>query len=113
MAVYQFRGVVAASGKEVKGVRDADGPKGLRAALRKEGIVLTNAVEARTAEKKAGRDIQLFAFLKKPSVGDIAIVTTQLATLVRAGIPLTDAIAALVDQVEKEELKRVLASVRT
>ncbi len=113
MAVYQFRSVVAASGKEVKGVRDADGPKGLRASLRKEGIVLTNAVEARTAEKKAGRDIQLFAFLNRPNVGDVAIATRQLATLVRAGIPLTDALAALTDQVEKEELKRVLTSVRT
>lgn len=111
MAVFQFRGVVAASGKEVRGVRDADGPKGLRALLRREGIVLTSAVEAK-AQAKKGRDINLFAFLQRPSVGDIAVMTKQLATLVRAGIPLTEAIAALTEQVEKEELKRVLASVR-
>ena len=111
MAVFQFRGVVAASGKEVKGVRDAEGPKGLRAVLRREGIVLTSATEARTSEKKS-RDIQLFAFLNKPNTGDVAIATRQLATLVRAGIPLTDAIAALTDQVQKEEFKRVLANVR-
>ena len=39
-------------------------------------------------------------------------MTRQLATLVRAGIPLVDSIGALVDQVEKEELKRVLTVVR-
>ena len=113
MAIFQFRGIAAASGKEVRGVRDADSPKGLRVALRREGIVLTNAAEARTASSgKKGRDLQLFAFLQRPNTSDVAVVTRQLATLIKAGIPLTDAIGALTDQVEKEELKRVLASVR-
>lgn len=112
MAVFHFRGVSAASGKEVRGVRDADNPKGLRTMLRREGIVLTSATEAAAHAEKKGRELQLFAFFKKPSVSDIAVVTKQLATLVRAGIPLTESIAALTDQVEKEELKRVLASVR-
>jgi general secretion pathway protein F len=112
MAVFEFRGVVAASGKEIKGVRDAENAKGLRTVLRREGIVLTSAHEAKAAGAKKSRDIQLFAFMKRPSIGDVAILTRQLGTLVRAGIPLTDALAALGDQVEKEELKRVLASVR-
>jgi general secretion pathway protein F len=112
MSIYQFRGITAASGKEVRGVRDADSPKGLRAALRREGIVLTNATEAKAAAEKRSRDINLFAFLKRPSTSDVAITTRQLATLVKAGIPLAEAIGALTEQVEKEELKRVLASVR-
>ena len=112
MAVYQFRGITAASGKEVRGVRDADNPKALRAALRRDGIVLTNAAEARAAAAKRSRDINLLGFMRKPNTSDIAITTRQLATLVRAGIPLAEAIGALTEQVEKEELKRVLASVR-
>lgn len=112
MAVFQFRGVSASTGKEIRGVRDADNAKGLRAMLRREGIVLTNATEARAAEAKRGRELNLFAFFQKPNVSDIAVMTRQLATLVRAGIPLTESIAALTDQVEKDELKRVLASVR-
>jgi general secretion pathway protein F len=112
MAVFHFRGVAATTGKEIKGVREADSAKGLRTMLRKDGIVLTSATEARAhAEKKRG-SFDPFAFFKKPSVGDIAVLTKQLATLVRAGIPLNDAIGAMTDQVEKEELKRVLASVR-
>lgn len=112
MAVFQFRGVSAATGKEIRGVRDAENPKGLRAVLRREGIVLTSATEARAAEAKRGRELNVFAFFQKPNVSDIAVMTRQLATLVRAGIPLTEAIAALTDQVEKDELKRVLAGVR-
>jgi general secretion pathway protein F len=39
-------------------------------------------------------------------------MTRQLATLVRAGVPLVESVAALTEQVEKEELKRTLTSVR-
>jgi general secretion pathway protein F len=112
MAVFHFRGVSAATGKEVRGVRDADNAKGLRATLRREGIVLTSATEAAAHAEKKGRELNLFAWFKKPTVSDVAVLTRQLATLVRAGIPLTDAIGAMTDQVEKDELKRVLASVR-
>ena len=35
-------------------------------------------------------------------------MTRQLATLVRAGVPLVDSISALIEQVEKEALVRVL-----
>ncbi len=112
MAVFQFRGVTAASGKEIRGVRDADNPKALRASLRREGIVLTNATEARAASEKKARDIQLFAFLSRPNTGDVALVTRQLATLIKAGIPLADSIGALAEQVEKDQFKHVLAAVR-
>ena len=37
---------------------------------------------------------------------DIAILTRQLATLLHAGVTLVDALTALVDQTEKERLKR-------
>jgi general secretion pathway protein F len=112
MPVYHFRGVSAVTGRETNGVRDADSAKGLRTLLRREGIVLTSATEARAAAEKRGRDINLLAFFKRVSVGDVAIVTKQLATLVRAGIPLTEAIAAMTEQVEKDELKRVLGAIR-
>jgi general secretion pathway protein F len=39
-------------------------------------------------------------------------MTRQLATLVRAGVPLVDSVAALTDQVEKEQLVRVLTELR-
>ncbi len=112
MAVFEFRGVVAATGKTVRGVRDAENAKVLRTALRRDGILLTLATEETVAKAKAKRDIDLFKYFRRISGADVAVMTRQLATLVRAGIPLVDAIGALVDQVEKEELKRVLTVVR-
>jgi general secretion pathway protein F len=112
MAVFEFRGVVASSGKPVRGVRDAENAKVLRAALRRDGIMLTLATEETARKAKSAREIDLFKFFRRIGAADIAVLTRQLATLVRAGIPLVDSIGALVDQVEKEELKRVLTGVR-
>ena len=45
MAVFEYRGILSASGKQVHGVRDADNAKSLRAVLKREGILLTSAQE--------------------------------------------------------------------
>jgi general secretion pathway protein F len=112
MAVYEYRGIVIASGKATKGLRDADNPKQLRAILRRDGVMLTSATEEAKAKAKKKREIDLFAIFRRANSSDIAVMTRQLATLVRAGIPLVDAITALTEQVEKEDLKRVLTNLR-
>src|SRR3954469_9007787 len=113
MAVFEYRGILVASGKPVKGYRDADNAKSLRAVLRRDGILLTLASQE-SAEKAAAqkKKINLFAFLQRPKVSDVAVMTRQLATLVRAGVPLVASIAGLTEQVEKEQLVRVLTAVR-
>jgi general secretion pathway protein F len=112
MAVFEYRGLVAASGKQVHGVRDADNAKALRAVLRREGVMLTSAQEDASAKRARAKNLDLLAFARRVSVGDVAMMTRQLATLVTAGIPLVEAVAALTEQVEKLELKRVLTQVR-
>ena len=52
------------------------------------------------------------AVFRRVTVDDIAMMTRQLATLVGAGIPLVEAVSALIEQVDKEPLKRVLSTVR-
>ena len=112
MAVYEFRGIQVTSGKPVKGYRDADNAKALRTVLRREGILLTLATEESKKKAADKKRIDLLAFFRRPSAADIAVMTRQLATLVRAGVPLVDSIAALTEQVEKEQLVRVLTAVR-
>lgn len=112
MAVYEYRGIVISTGKSTKGVRDVDNPKTLRALLRKEGVMLTEATEERERKARAKKDIDLFVRLRMPSGSEIAVMTRQLATLVRAGVPLVDSLSALMEQVEKESLVRVLGQVR-
>jgi general secretion pathway protein F len=112
MAVYEFRGIQVATGKPVKGFRDADNAKSLRGVLRKEGVLLTLATEENKKKDTEKRKLDLLAFFRRPSTGDVAIMTRQLATLVRAGVPLVDSVAALTEQVEKEQLVRVLTALR-
>src|SRR5215471_1863243 len=114
MAVFEFRGVVASTGKPIKGVRDAENARALRTQLRRDGIMLTLVTEETNAKakKKGDLNIDLLKYFRRIGPADVAVMTRQLVTLVKAGIPLVDAIGALVDQVEKEELKRVLTVVR-
>lgn len=112
MAVFEYRGVLVATGKQTKGVRDAENPKALRMALRRDGIMLTSATEEAKAKASSKRNIDLLAIFRRVGTEDVASMTRQLGTLVRAGIPLVESISALTDQVEKEELKRVLTNVR-
>jgi general secretion pathway protein F len=112
MAVFEYRGILSASGKQVHGVRDADNQKVLRAVLKREGILLTNAreeVKARRGDK--GGEGGALSLFNRVSIDDVAMMTRQLATLVGAGIPLVEAVGALIEQMEKLQLKRVLTQV--
>jgi general secretion pathway protein F len=111
MAVWVYTGLAVSSGKKVTGVRDADNQKLLRAALKREGVLLTEASEEKRG-KKRGRSVNFGAFFNRVSIGDIAMLTRQLATLVGAGIPLVEAVSAMIEQVEKEELQKTLALIR-
>lgn len=112
MAVFEYRGILVSTGKQVKGVRDAENAKVLRTVLRKDGILLTTAAEENDAATKKKKSGSLFAFASRPSLNDVAVVTRQLATLIKAGIPLFESLTALIDQTENEALKRALTQVR-
>lgn len=125
MPVFEYRGL-AANGKTVTALKEADSPKALRAALRKEGVFLTEVVgqaeaglKAATKGAKAAASQALSSDINLRKLGrgrvstdDIAIMTRQLATLLGAGVTLVEALAAMVDQVEKEQLKRILSDVK-
>jgi general secretion pathway protein F len=118
MPVFEYRGLNE-SGKQVVGLKEADTPKTLRGLLRKDGVYLTDVVgeldsaRATAGAPSAGRSIDLRKLARgRISTEDIAITTRQLATLLAAGVSLVEALTALVDQVEKERLKRVLSDVK-
>ncbi|MCA9634130.1 MAG: type II secretion system inner membrane protein GspF [Myxococcales bacterium] len=112
MAVYEYRGILVNTGKATKGYKDADNIKALRGALRREGILLTEATEEAQRKARAKKELNLLAPFQRPRTGDIAVMTRQLATLVRAGVPLVESIGALSEQVENDQLVRILTAVR-
>jgi general secretion pathway protein F len=122
--VYSWKGLNTA-GKSVTGTRDADGPKALRQNLRKDGVFITEHREVlaggqRAAARSGGganvsvfkREIDLKGMLERVRPLEVAAFTRQLATLIKAGIPLAEALGALAEQGENKKLQRVLAEIR-
>ena len=129
MPVFEYRGLTPA-GKQVKGLQEADSSRSLRAQLKRSGVFLTDvlaeresgpvrrqngkAAVAQPQPSLASRDVQLGKLFRgRVSSDDVAIFTRQLSTLLHAGVTLIEALTALVDQTEKERLKRVVSEVKT
>jgi general secretion pathway protein F len=111
MAVYEWRGVNA-TGRTVKGVRDAESPKALRNVLRRDGVLVTDVVEEAEARKRKSRDVNFKRFFQYVKAEDVALATRQLATLIRSGIPLVEALTALIDQLEQPDLQNAFTQTR-
>jgi general secretion pathway protein F len=111
MAVFQWQGIDAA-GKDVKGIRDADNARLLRTMLRKEGILATAIEEEGAARTRTRREIDFRAFFQRVSVQDVGIVTRQLATLLRSGVPLVEALSAIIEQADQPRLGSALTQIR-
>jgi general secretion pathway protein F len=111
MAVFQWQGIDA-RGKDVKGIRDADNPRLLRTLLRREGILATAIEEEQAARTRTRREIDFAQYFQRVSIQDVAVTTRQLATLLRAGVPLVESLSALIDQVDHQKLKAALTQTR-
>ncbi|MBL9014681.1 MAG: type II secretion system inner membrane protein GspF [Myxococcales bacterium] len=121
MPMYAFKGV-SASGKSVSGMKDAESPKTLRQILRKDGVLVTSfelskgGKQAKEANKKKGglsRDVDLGGLIGGVKKTEVAAFTRQMATLIKSGIPLAEALGALVEQVTNVRFKTPLSEVRT
>lgn len=115
MAVFEYKGFDNA-GKEVAGIVDSDSPKGARTKLRRQGVFTTDVWAQKAGKATRGKginiEIDFSKYFQRIKPADIATMTSQLATLVSAGIPMVEALSALIDQVENPALKLVLVEVR-
>lgn len=112
MPIYEYKGLNKA-GKNVNGMLDAESQSELRSRLQGKGIFVTEVKAGKAGEAAASAgEIDFKRMFQFVGLRDIAVLTRQLATLLKAGIPLVEALAALTDQADKDELKRVLSDVR-
>ncbi len=112
MPVFEFK-ALDERGRTIEGLKEADSPKTLRATLRRDGIFLTEVLGQKEAAAAAKREVSVRRWVGgRIGSDDIAITTRQLAVLVGAGVPLVEALGALVDQVDHERMKRVVSDVR-
>jgi len=112
MPVFEYR-ALSAAGKTVEGLKEAESAKSLRSVLRRDGLYLTAVLGEQAAARAAAREVSVRRFVSgRIGAEDVAVVTRQLAVLTGAGVPLAEALTALVDQVDHERLKKVISNVK-
>jgi general secretion pathway protein F len=99
------------SGKEKKGVLEGDTARQVRQQLRDKGWMPLDVSESSERASRSGQ--QKVKIRRGVSATDLALVTRQLATLVRAGLPLEETLQAAAQQTEKARLKSMLLAVRS
>ncbi len=109
MAAYEYTALDPA-GRERRGVMDGDSARQVRQLLRDQALLPVSVTEVTDAPPP--RRFQL-SFGRGISASDLALLTRQLATLVRSGIPLEEALLAVSQQSEKERVRSVVAGVRS
>ena len=111
MPVYAYRGL-SPEGKNVTGIVDAESPRAARLKLRRTGVFPTEVNEAAEGRSRGGNRVVSTRMFERIGPQDLAIMTRQLSTLISAGLPLVESLSALIDQVERERLKRTLTQIR-
>jgi general secretion pathway protein F len=96
-------------GKERKGILEGDTPRHIRQLLREKQLLPVTVNEVAQKESKRQRS---FSITKRVSTGDLSLFTRQLATLVRAGLPLEESLLAVSQQTEKARVQSIILGVR-
>ena len=109
MALYEYK-ALGSDGKISKGLIEADSQKTARLKLKKQNLMVTEIIEKNLLKKSGGANLSFFS--GRVSQEDIATMTRQLASLIKANIPLVDALNALVEQLDSVGLKTVVSQVR-
>ncbi len=110
MALYEYK-AIGLDGKSSKGHIESDTIKTARQKLKKQGLMVTDIFE-KNAVQKGGQASGITLFANRVSQDEVTIMTRQLASLIKANIPLVDALTALIEQIESVGLKSILSQVR-
>ena len=106
MPIYDYKGLNR-QGKKVKGNLEAENSKTVRQRLKKKGIYVT---EVQNKVKKKSKSSSSSG--GKVSVDDLALVTRQLATLLKANIPLVDALGIVSEQTDNPTLTTAFSDIK-
>lgn len=111
MPAFEYQ-ALNADGKQKKGLLEGDSQRQVRQLLRDKGMVPLSVEPA--AQKSAGKS-GASGFGRGPavSVRDLSLITRQMATLVHAGLPLEEVLAAVSQQTEKTKIRSILMAVRS
>jgi general secretion pathway protein F len=110
MGAFEYT-ALDAQGRERKGLIEGDTPKHVRQLLRDKQLLPMDIQETAAREQKQSRRRR---FMRRGlSSLDLAMLTRQLATLLRSGLPLEETLQAVAEQTEKPRVQRIVLGVRS
>jgi general secretion pathway protein F len=110
MGAFEYT-ALDAGGHSRKGVIEGDTARHVRNLLR-ERQLLPVTIEEVAAQESRRQQRSSLSFLRRVSAADLALLTRQIATLVRAGLPLEEALLAVSQQTEKPRVQSIVLGVR-
>ncbi len=110
MAAFEYT-ALDVQGRERKGLIEGDTPKHVRQLLRDKQLLPTDIQETLAQSKKDSRRRSLMR--RGLSALDLALLTRQMATLLRSGLPLEETLQAVAEQTEKPRVQRIVLGVRS
>ena len=113
MGAFEYT-AVDRGGRQHKGVLEGDTPRQVRQLLRDRGLLPTQVNEVMERQRRSASSGNIkFGLRRGISAADLALVTRQLATLLRSGMPLEETLLAVGQQSEKPRLKSIILGVRS
>ena len=109
MPLFEYT-VLDGKGKRKKGFLDASSSHVARETLRKSGFYIVSLGSA-AVDTDTDTGLSLPGF-RRVNRSDLASITRQLSTLLKAGLPLLQALEALIEQIEKPAIRKTLSGVR-
>jgi general secretion pathway protein F len=110
MGAFEYTALDSA-GRSRKGVIEGDTPRHVRSLLRERQLLPLTVEQVAEQESKRQRGSR-FGFARGVSAADLSLMTRQLATLAKAGLPLEEALLAVSQQTEKPRVQSILLGVR-
>ena len=118
MGAFSYKALTE-EGKTVKGIMEGDSERHIRTQLRAKKLKplevasATSDASAATGGENGGFTASFRRRATKLSTRDLSLITRQLASLVKSGLPLDEALHATAKQSQKTNVKRVVLQVRT
>jgi len=110
MSAFEYT-VLDQKGREKKGILEGDSARLVRQQLREQHLVPLTVLEVK--KQSADDKKSPFVLNQRINTTELALMTRQLATLSRSGIPLDEATATVARQSIKPKVKKLLLGVRS
>ncbi len=112
MAAFQYTALDQA-GRQQKGMLEADSVRQIRQMLRDRNLVPLNVAATTTGKEDRSQNVGASWFARRLGALDRVLFTRQMATLISAGLPIEEALAATAAQSEKQHVGAVVMGIRS